>query len=68
MSTWGNNKPDRKREAGNGGSGWLRSPQGYRVVHFNVEQLWQNLIRQGWERVPPKWLLVPPTTQAATTF
>ena len=90
MSAWGNDKPDRKREAGKGGSGWLRSPQGYRVVRitslpasahaqwcevvtaeidsdriqslhnrrmlrFNAEQLGQNLLRQGWERVPPQW-------------
>ena len=90
MSTWGNDKPDRKREAGKGGSGWLRSPQGYRVVRitslpasahakwcevvtaeidsdriqalhnrrmlrFNAEQLWQNLIRQGRRLVPPQW-------------
>ena len=26
-----------------------------RTRRFNAEQLWQNLIRQGWERVPPQW-------------
>ena len=26
-----------------------------RMLRFNAEQLWHNLIRQGWKRVPPKW-------------
>jgi hypothetical protein len=26
-----------------------------RMLRFNAEQLWQNLIRQGWRRVPPQW-------------
>jgi hypothetical protein len=26
-----------------------------RMLRFNAEQLWQNLIRQGWQRVPPQW-------------
>jgi len=26
-----------------------------RMLRFNAEQLWQNLIRQGWNRVPPQW-------------
>jgi hypothetical protein len=26
-----------------------------RMLRFNAEQLWQNLIRQGWKRVPPQW-------------
>ncbi|QCH14531.1 DUF1651 domain-containing protein [Synechococcus sp. CB0101] len=25
------------------------------MLRFNAEQLWQNLIRQGWRRVPPQW-------------
>jgi hypothetical protein len=25
------------------------------MLRFNAEQLWQNLIRQGWQRVPPQW-------------
>ena len=85
---WGNDKPAQKQE-GEQGEGWLRSPQGYKVVRiagagesrwakwvevtdaditsddraqvrhrwrmlrFNAEQLCQNLIRQGWPRVPP---------------
>lgn len=90
MAPWGNDKPDEKRIPGSGGTGWLRSPQGYRVVRitslpasahaqwcevvtadmdgnriqslhnsrmlrFNAEQLWVNLKRQGWHRVPPQW-------------
>jgi hypothetical protein len=83
----GNDKPDLKRE-GQQREGWLRSPEGLKVVRiagagesrwakwvevtdaditrdgrvqvrhsrrmlrFNAEQLWQNLIRQGWQRVP----------------
>jgi hypothetical protein len=87
---WGQDKPEQKR-AGGHGTGWLRSPQGLKVVRitsadeslhakwvdvtdadvmngrplirytrrmlrFNAEQLWVNLIRQGWKRVPPQWL------------
>jgi len=26
-----------------------------RMLRFNAEQLWHNLIRQGWRRVPPQW-------------
>jgi len=26
-----------------------------RMLRFNGEQLWHNLIRQGWKRVPPQW-------------
>jgi DNA-3-methyladenine glycosylase len=26
-----------------------------RMLRFNAEQLWQNLIRQGWKRVSPQW-------------
>ena len=86
----GNDKPEQKRAGGRGGTGWLRSPQGYKIVRitsaedslhakwvevtdadvingrplirytrrmlrFNAEQLWVNLIRQGWKRVPPQW-------------
>jgi hypothetical protein len=87
---WGNDKPEQKR-AGGEGTGWLRSPQGLKVVRissagetlhakwvevtdaditsdgrplirhrrrmlrFNAEQLWVNLLRQGWKRVPPQW-------------
>jgi hypothetical protein len=87
---WGNDKPAQKLH-GQQGEGWLRSPQGDKVVRicstsaslhakwcevtdadltrsggvvvrhnrrmlrFNAEQLWQNLIRQGWQRVPPQW-------------
>jgi hypothetical protein len=91
MGLWGNDKPDQKRQAGSGGVGWLRSPDGSQVVRiasagetlharwvevtdadltsdgrplvrhsrrmlrFNAEQLWHNLIRLGWKRVPPQW-------------
>jgi hypothetical protein len=90
MDACGSNKPAQKRAAGSGGTGWLRSPQGFRVVRitslpptahaqwcevitadmdgdriqslhnrrmlrFNAEQLWKNLLRQGWQRVPPQW-------------
>jgi hypothetical protein len=86
---WGNDRPAQKLR-GHQGEGWLRSPQGGKVVkltsagpslhakwvqvtdadvvngrlivrhsrrmlRFNAEQLWQNLIRQGWNRVPPQW-------------
>lgn len=86
---WGNDKPAQKRQ-GSTGAGWLRSPNGYKVVRivsadeslhakwvtvtdadvvngvmqirhsrrmlrFNAAQLWHNLIRQGWKRVPPQW-------------
>jgi len=87
---WGNDKPAQKCESLHG-EGWLRSPNGSKVVRiqsssssrhaawcevsdadrsdsgqllvrhhrrmlrFNAEQLWQNLIRQGWNRVPPQW-------------
>jgi hypothetical protein len=27
----------------------------WRMLRFNAEQLWQNLIRMGWKRVPPQW-------------
>ena len=26
-----------------------------RMLHFNAEQLWQNLQRLDWVRVPPQW-------------
>lgn len=26
-----------------------------RMLRFNAEQLWNNLIRLGWKRVPPQW-------------
>jgi hypothetical protein len=26
-----------------------------RMLRFNALQLWQNLLRQGWQRVPPQW-------------
>ncbi|WP_411869598.1 DUF1651 domain-containing protein [Vulcanococcus limneticus] len=26
-----------------------------RMLRFNAEQFWQNLIRLGWRRVPPQW-------------
>ncbi len=26
-----------------------------RMLRFNAEQLWYNLIRLGWKRVPPQW-------------
>jgi hypothetical protein len=26
-----------------------------RMLRFNAEQLWHNLIRLGWKRVPPQW-------------
>ena len=91
MGLWGVDKPEQKRQQGCGGIGWLRSPDGDKVIRiegageslhakwvevtdaditssgrplvrhsrrmlrFNAEQLWHNLIRQGWKRVPPKW-------------
>jgi hypothetical protein len=91
MGLWGADKPELKRRQGRDGVGWLRSPEGQKVVRiagageslhakwvevtdadvgpsgrpqvrhnrrmlrFNAEQLWQNLIRQGWKRVPPQW-------------
>lgn len=92
MGLWGVDKPEQKRQQGNGGVGWLRSPDGYKVIRiaaaeeslhakwvevtdadvvsgtgrplvrhsrrmlrFNAEQLWKNLIQQGWRRVPPQW-------------
>jgi hypothetical protein len=93
MALWGADKPDQKQQSASstGGVGWLRSPEGLKVVRiaaagesrwatwvevtdadiasdgrvqvrhsrrmlrFNALQLWQNLIRQGWQRVPPQW-------------
>jgi hypothetical protein len=26
-----------------------------RMLRFNAKQLWQNLLRQGWQRVLPQW-------------
>ena len=26
-----------------------------RMLRYNAEQLWRNLIKQGWQRVPPQW-------------
>lgn len=26
-----------------------------RMLRFNATQLWQNLLRLGWRRVPPQW-------------
>ena len=26
-----------------------------RMLRFNAEQLWRNLIKQCWQRVPPQW-------------
>jgi hypothetical protein len=26
-----------------------------RMLRFNALQLWHNLLRQGWRRVPPQW-------------
>ena len=26
-----------------------------RMLRYNALQLWQNLQRQGWQRVPPQW-------------
>jgi hypothetical protein len=87
---WGNDKPAQKRESLHG-EGWLRSPNGSKVVRirsssssrhaawcevsdadrsdsgqllvrhhrrmlrFNAQQLWHNLIRQGWSRCGPQW-------------
>jgi hypothetical protein len=58
--------PELKHQQGRSGIGWLRSPDGditgsgrplvrhcRRMLRFNAAQLWHNLIRQGWERVPP---------------
>ena len=91
MGLWGVDKPEQKRQQGSGGIGWLRSPDGDKVIRiegageslpakwvevsdaditssgrslvrhcrrmlrFNAEQLWHNLIRQGWKRVSPQW-------------
>ena len=92
MAPWGADKSDQKQQtpSSGGGVGWLRSPEGMKVVRiagggesrwakwvevtdsditsdgraqvrhtrrmlrFNAEQLWHNLIRQGWQRVPPQ--------------
>lgn len=89
MALWGQDKPAQKRH-GTGGEGWLRSPDGYKVVRivsagetlhakwvtvtdadvingsmqvrhnrrmlrYNAEKLWKNLIWQGWRQVPPQW-------------
>jgi hypothetical protein len=29
---WGNDKPEQKRASGRAGTGWLRSPEGLKVV------------------------------------
>jgi len=89
MALWGQDKPALKRQ-GTIGEGWLRAPDGYKVVRivsagetlhakwvtvtdvdvvngamqirhnrrmlrYNAEKLWKNLIWQGWERVSPQW-------------
>jgi hypothetical protein len=36
-------------------SGVMQIRHNRRMLRFNAEQLWQNLIRQGWRRVPPQW-------------
>ena len=33
----------------------IQEPLSVLLLRFNAEQLWQNLIRQGWEGVPPQW-------------
>ena len=89
MALWGQDKPAQKRQ-GVTGEGWLRSPDGYKVVRiisagetlhakwvtvtdadvvngsmqirhsrrmlrYNAQQLWKNLIWQGWQQVAPQW-------------
>ena len=34
MGLWGAHKPNQKQQAGSSGVGWLRSPQGYKVVRI----------------------------------
>lgn len=36
-------------------SGRIQIRHNRRMLRFNAEQLWQNLVRQGWKRVPPQW-------------
>ena len=38
-----------------GSDGRVQVRHSRRMLRFNAEQLWQNLIRQGWQRVPPQW-------------
>lgn len=38
-----------------GDDGRLRIGPARRMLHFNAAQLWRNLIRAGWTRVPPQW-------------
>jgi hypothetical protein len=38
-----------------GDDGKLRVGLPRRMLRFNAVQLWQNLIRRGWRRVPPQW-------------
>jgi hypothetical protein len=33
-------------------SNWIQAIHNRRMLRFNAEQLWQNLLRKGWERVP----------------
>ena len=48
MGLWGNDKPDQKCQAGSGGVGWLRSPDGSQVVR----------IRSARETLHAKWVEV----------
>jgi hypothetical protein len=36
-------------------SGHMQVRHNRRMLRFNAVQLWENLIRMGWERVPPQW-------------
>ena len=36
-------------------SDWIQAIHNRRMLRFNAEQLWHNLIRQGWKRVQPQW-------------
>jgi hypothetical protein len=36
-------------------SGHMQIQHNSRMLRFNALQLWENLIRRGWKRVPPQW-------------
>jgi hypothetical protein len=36
-------------------SGHMQIQHNRRMLRFNALQLWENLIRRGWKRVPPQW-------------
>jgi hypothetical protein len=36
-------------------SGHMQIQHNRRMLRSNALQLWENLIRRGWKRVPPQW-------------